>query len=71
MTDAAEPIACAGLEEVVAVDNPTYHADVDPDALPGPFHEVRPGAVFGRVSDPSGRDGGAVFHGTATKWTLA
>jgi nitroimidazol reductase NimA-like FMN-containing flavoprotein (pyridoxamine 5'-phosphate oxidase superfamily) len=58
------------LERVVAAYNPKYHADVDPDALPGPFHEVRPRVVFGWASDPSGLDGGAVFHGTATKWTF-
>jgi Pyridoxamine 5'-phosphate oxidase len=48
--------------------NPKYRWDLDPNALPGPFYEVRPRVVFGWVSDDSGLDGGAAFQGSATRW---
>ena len=51
--------------------NPKYDTAVDPDALPGPFYEVRPHVVFAWISDPSGEDAGAAFHGTATKWSFS
>ena len=41
---------------------------MDPDELPGPFWRVEPSVGFGWVSDESGLDGGAAFHGTATRW---
>jgi hypothetical protein len=48
--------------------NPKYHWDMDPDALPGPFYEVRPRVAFGWISDDTGLDGGATFAGSATRW---
>jgi hypothetical protein len=56
------------IVRIVDAYNLKYHWDVDPDALPGPFYEVRPRVAFGWTSDESGRDGGAGFHGTATRW---
>jgi len=56
------------LERIVNVYNAKYHSDVDPNNLPGPFYAVRPRIAFGWVSDESGFDGGAAFHGTATRW---
>jgi hypothetical protein len=45
-----------------------YQEAMDPDALPGPFWAVRPHKVFGWLASPTYLDGGAVFHGTATRW---
>ena len=59
----------AFLRRVLDAYNPKYRSDLGADALPGPFHAVVPGVVFGWVSDPSGGDAGAAFHGTATRWT--
>ena len=56
------------LGVLVAQYNDKYAWDVDPDNLPGPFFAVRPFVAFGWVSDPSGLDRGAAFHGTATRW---
>ncbi|MDQ3363669.1 MAG: pyridoxamine 5'-phosphate oxidase family protein [Actinomycetota bacterium] len=56
------------LRRVVDTYNPKYGWELDPDSLPGPFYAVRPRVAFGWVSDPSGLDGGAAFHGTATRW---
>jgi hypothetical protein len=53
---------------IVDAYNPKYHWAIDPDDLPGPFYEVRPRVVFGWISDDSGLDGGAAFHGSATRW---
>jgi hypothetical protein len=53
---------------IVDTYNPKYHWEIDPDDLPGPFYEVRPRVVFGWISDDSGLDGGAGFHGSATRW---
>lgn len=55
-------------ESVVAVYNTKYGWDMNPENLPGPFYAVRPRIVFGWISDQSGLDGGAAFHGTTTKW---
>ena len=49
--------------------NTKYRYDLDPDALPGPFYGVAPRRMFGWVSDDTGADGGAAFHGTATRWS--
>lgn len=65
---AAEVSDAALTRRVVDAYNPKYHWDLDPAALPGPFHEVRPRVVFGWTSDDSGLDGGAAFHGSATRW---
>jgi hypothetical protein len=48
----------------------TYDEDLDPDHLPGPFHRVVPHVAFGWMSSPTFADGGAVFHGTATRWAF-
>jgi hypothetical protein len=56
------------IVRIVDAYNLKYRWDVDPDALPGPFYEVRPRVAFGWTSDESGRDAGAGFHGTATRW---
>jgi len=40
----------------------------DMEATPGEFFEVRPRVVFGWLCDGSGRDGGALFSQTATRW---
>ena len=56
------------VERVVSTYNAKYHWDVDPNNLPGPFYAIRPRVAFGWVSDESGFDGGAAFHGTATRW---
>ena len=58
------------LHRVLAAYNPKYHSSLTAEALPGPFYAVRPRVVFGWVSDPSGADGGAAFHGTATRWAF-
>lgn len=56
------------VERVVSLYNQKYHWNVDPNNLPGPFYAVRPQLAFGWVSDESGLDQGAAFHGTATRW---
>jgi hypothetical protein len=56
------------IVRVVDAYNPKYHWDLDPDELPGPFFEVKPRVAFGWISDESGLDGGAAFHGSATRW---
>ena len=56
------------LVRIADVYNEKYAWDLDPADLPGPFWAVRPRVVFGWVSDPSGLDGGAAFHGTNTRW---
>jgi hypothetical protein len=58
------------LDRVLAAYNPKYRAALAADSLPGPFYAVTPRVVFGWVSDPSGADGGAAFHGTATRWAF-
>jgi hypothetical protein len=65
---AGELRAKALLRRVVALYNEKYGWDLDADHLPGPMYSVRPRVAFGWVSDPSGRDRGAAFHGTATRW---
>ena len=65
----AQPVADVSLVElVIAAYNEKYHWDVDPHDMPGPLHAVRPRVAFGWVSDESGDDRGAAFHGTATRW---
>jgi hypothetical protein len=58
----------ARVVEIVSAYNTKYAWNLDADALPGPFYEVRADVVFGWVSDNSGVDGGAAFQGTVTKW---
>jgi hypothetical protein len=65
----AEPIRDVPLvERVVSLYNQKYHWDADPHNLPGPFYAVHPRVAFGWLADESGLDGGAAFHGTATRW---
>jgi Pyridoxamine 5'-phosphate oxidase len=61
----------AVLRQVLAVYNKKYLWDMDPDHPDGPLYAVKPRVVFGWVSDPSGLDHGAAFHGTATRWLFA
>ena len=65
---AAEVAERTVLTTVVERYNAKYGWDMDPDELPGPFWRVQPSVGFGWVSDESGLDGGAAFHGTATRW---
>ncbi|HZP28694.1 MAG TPA: pyridoxamine 5'-phosphate oxidase family protein [Acidimicrobiia bacterium] len=58
------------LGRVVDAYNPKYHSALATDTLPGPFYAVTPRVVFGWVSDPTAGDGGAAFHGTATRWAF-
>ncbi len=58
----------AFLGRILDAYNPKYRSDLEADALPGPFYGVVPQVVFGWVSDPTGGDAGAAFHGTATRW---
>lgn len=55
-------------ERIVLAYNAKYRWDLDVNALPGPFLRVSPRVVFGWVSDDSGLDGGAHFHGSVTRW---
>jgi hypothetical protein len=65
----AEPVSDATLvERVVGLYNRKYQWDMDPKNLPGPFYAVCPRVAFGWLSDDSGLDRGAAFHGTATRW---
>jgi nitroimidazol reductase NimA-like FMN-containing flavoprotein (pyridoxamine 5'-phosphate oxidase superfamily) len=51
---------------IVAAYNEKYHWDLE--AKPGEFFEARPRVVFGWLCDGTGRDGGALFSQTATRW---
>lgn len=48
--------------------NDKYHWNME--AAPGEFFEVRPRVVFGWHCDGSGRDGGALFSQSATRWSF-
>ena len=48
--------------------NEKYHWNMQ--AEPGEFFEVRPRIVLGWLCDGSGRDGGALFSQTATRWSF-
>lgn len=68
----SEPVAGGTVtRRVVAAYNPKYGWDMNPENPPGPFYAVRPRLVLGWVSDQSGLDGGAAFHGTATRWKFS
>jgi len=65
----AETVADVSLVElVIASYNEKYRWDADPHDMPGPLYAVRTRVAFGWVSDDTGRDRGAAFHGTATRW---
>ncbi len=57
-------VAVAG--RVTAAYNEKYHWDMEAKA--GEYFEVCPRVVFGWLCDGSGRDGGALFSQTATRW---
>jgi nitroimidazol reductase NimA-like FMN-containing flavoprotein (pyridoxamine 5'-phosphate oxidase superfamily) len=61
---APDPVA-----RVTAAYNEKYHWDFEP--APDEVLEVRPRVVFGWLCDGSGRDGGALFSQTATRWRFA
>ena len=54
------------IQRVTETYNAKYHWNLE--AKPGEFFEVRPRVVFGWLCDGSGRDGGALFSQTATRW---
>lgn len=54
------------IERVTKEYNAKYHWNLEPK--PGDFFEVSPRVVFGWLCDGSGRDGGALFSQTATRW---
>jgi len=56
----------AVAERITDAYNEKYHWNMEPK--PGEFFEVRPRVVFGWLCDGSGRDGGALFSQTATRW---
>ena len=56
-------------KRVTSAYNDKYRWDLE--ARPGEFFIVRPRVVFGWLCDGSGRDGGALFSQTATRWTFA
>lgn len=56
------------IRRVVAAYDDKYHWTME--AQPGVFLEVRPRVVFGWLSDGSGRDGGALFSQSATRWVF-
>ncbi len=68
---ATEEMDSSTLRQVTGAYNVKYAWDMDPDDLPGPFWRVQPEVAFGWLSDDSGFDGGAAFHGTATRWRFA
>ena len=56
----------ARIRPVVSAFNEKYHWNME--GKPGEFFEVRPRVAFGWLCDGSGRDGGALFSQTATRW---
>ena len=58
----------ASARRVTAAYNEKYHWNMEP--RPGEFFEVRPRVMFGWLCDGSGRDGGALFSQTATRWSF-
>ena len=56
------------LEQVGRLYYEKYGWQVEMTNDPEPFYAVRPQVAFGWLSDPAGLDGGAAFHGTATRW---
>lgn len=53
---------------IVAVYNPKYRWDLDPDHLPGPFYAITPEVVFGWKANSWGDRGEGNLHTTATRW---
>ncbi len=65
----AEPVSDPFLvQRLVSLFSQKYHGIMEPNWVSEPFHAVRPHLAFGWLADASGRDGGASFQGTATRW---
>jgi hypothetical protein len=56
------------IQQLVSLFSQKYHGIIEPNWLSEPFYAVRPHLAFGWLADASGRDGGAYFQGTATRW---
>lgn len=56
------------VQRLVSLFSRKYHGIVESNWLAEPFHAVHPHVAFGWLADASGRDGGAYFQGTATRW---
>ena len=56
------------LQAVLDAYNPKYAEALTVDSLPGPFLRVAVERAFGWIAAPTAADGGAQFHGTATRW---
>src|SRR5262245_47369460 len=54
------------VKRIAEIYTPKYHWD--PEAQAGEFFEVRPRVVFGWLCDGTGRDRGALFSQSATRW---
>jgi hypothetical protein len=66
---AAELQDAGTLRRVADAYNAKYHWNVEP--TPGEFFEVVPRVAFGWLCDGTGRDGGALYSQTATRWRFA
>lgn len=66
---AAALVAEDRVARVTAAYNEKYHWNLEP--RPRELFEVAPRVVFGWLCDGSGRDGGALFAQTATRWRFA
>jgi hypothetical protein len=67
-----ETVADRGLiRRIIVAYNEKYDWDLDPSEPGGPLLALIPRVAFGWVSDPSGLDKGAAFHGTATRWRFS
>jgi nitroimidazol reductase NimA-like FMN-containing flavoprotein (pyridoxamine 5'-phosphate oxidase superfamily) len=55
-------------QRVAAAYKAKYHWDMP--TTPGGFLELKPRRAFGWIVDGSGHDGGALFSGTATRWSF-
>lgn len=58
------------LSRIIPLYNQKYLWDASVDSVEG-WYMVNPDVAFGWVSDDSGRDHGAAFHGTTTRWRFA
>jgi hypothetical protein len=63
---ASSLVAPERIARVTAAYNEKYHWNLE--AQPDEFFELRPRVVFGWLCDGSGRDGGALYSQTATRW---
>jgi hypothetical protein len=63
---AEEANAAHPLEEVARLYQEKYHWEL----VIKEVYVMRPQVAFGWLSDDAGLDGGAAFHGTATRWAF-